>query len=116
MDILNARYVPPAPLDYLPPGFMILPSSADAYWRALEALPPSLHQRAAFLMGEPSDHRLCLVTSTVLPAWTLYAEHDRGVFVRGSLPLTIPEATKMLSDPDLKAYRAAFLAGRLTAT
>lgn len=109
-DILNARWVPPAPLDRLPPGFALLPSTEGAYWQALEALPPAARNKGWFLLGEPHDHRLCCVTGTVLPVWHLHIEHDRDVFLRGSAAITIPEYQALRAD--LRAYREAFTRGR----
>lgn len=113
MDILNARYVPPEPKPILPQGFALLPSTEDAYWQALEALPPALQLGGAFLLGEPYDHRLCCVTGKVYPSWHLHVEHDRDVFLRGSVPITIPEFRALKATA--KAYQAAFHAGGATA-
>lgn len=74
------------------------PSTEEAYWDALEALPPAYRgAHGSFLLGEPYTHRRCSLTADVLPTYHGYAESPRGKFLAVAVDLTEPEFRKLVA-------------------
>lgn len=68
-------------------------TTEEAYWYALECVPPAAMAGGAFLMGEPQDHH----AASGLPRFSCYRETRDGKFVVLSKPITYPAFQQMVS-------------------
>lgn len=65
------------------------PSTEEAYWDALEALPPAAQRNGGFLLGETQDHHAL----TGAPRFSAYKQVGE-LFYRASRPMTVAEFRK----------------------
>ena len=67
--------------------------SEQAYFDALEVLPPAFHDHRDFLQGETHDHRVCSVTGTLTAEYAAYVRVGDRCY--GSPNLTLGEFRKL---------------------